>query len=234
VYYDVVLGERLQMMNGGMVCVCDVQEIFNNGRLLISSPQGAHELSVPLLPGETIELTYNSGGGQYTFKAKVNGRVHRDGVLYYVIVFASMIRKSQRRSYARVELSIPFGVRTLASGAGANPSDASEILQKIRDANPSLAETAPLYETTTIDLSGGGVAFASSTPLPPGTLILCEMIIDGQPFHIESLVTFMREDPARDPKYKISAQFMEIDVKQRKKLIKYLMDQEIRILRLTR
>jgi c-di-GMP-binding flagellar brake protein YcgR len=234
VYHDVVLGERLQLINNGNTCVCNVQEIKPDGRLIISAPQGAYELVVPLMPGEDIELSYNSGGGQYRFTARVNERINQNNTRYYAIKFSSLITKSQRRSYVRVELSIPFGVRTLATDVERHPNAVRETLQKIKNTNPGLLNTAPLYQTTTIDLSGGGVAFASTAPIMPGTLILCEMVLGGQPFHAESLVTFMRDDPMTSPRYKISAQFMEIDVRQRKKLIKFLMDEEIRIRRLTR
>jgi len=211
-----------------------VQEILPDGRLMISAPQGAHELLVPLMPGEEITFSYHSGGGQYAFQAKVNERSYREGTLYYVLVFASLITKSNRRNYVRVELSIPFGVRTLANNVDSDPTVVLNTIEKLKATNPMLMNSAPLYETTTLDLSGGGVAFASNTPMPPGTLILCEMIIDGQPFHTESLVTFMKEDKMMNPRYKISAQFMVIDVRQRKKLIKFLMDEEIRIRRLSR
>jgi len=216
--HDVVLGERLQTVSRGVTYVCNVQEIKPDGRLIISAPQGVHEASVPLMPGEVIQLSYYSGGGQYTFSAKVNERIYEDGVLYYAVRFASLITKSQRRGYVRVDLTIPLSIRTLTDSAGVSLP---------KHAMP------PVYETTTIDLSGGGVAFASSAPMEPGTRVLCEMVIGGKPFREESVVTFMTDEPTKKPRYKICTQFTAIGVPQRKILIKYLMEEEIRIRRMT-
>jgi c-di-GMP-binding flagellar brake protein YcgR len=229
VIYDVVLGERLQMDSSGMTCVCNVQEILPDGRMLISSPQGVGELSIPLMPEEAIELTYHSGGGQYQFKAKVSERIYRDGMLYYTIRFASLIAKSQRRSYVRVDLTIPVGIRILAEQAGSSPAEVLNLIHKLRDRNPSPLNTAPVIKTTTADLSGGGIAFNAAEGIAPGTLILCELSIDGQAFQAEALVTFVKDDPDKRPRFRISAQFIDLDVRQRKRLVKYLMDEEIRI-----
>jgi c-di-GMP-binding flagellar brake protein YcgR len=224
-YNDVIIGERLRLDVGGLACTAEVRDILPDGRLVISPPQRSGA-AVELTPGETVGLTYNSGGGQSSFSARVAERIPFDDVICYGIEYTSLVTKSQRRGFTRIELSIPVGICVLgADTGGGEPISLEALIGSLAQAGASPDSRAPRYQTTTVDLSGGGIAFASKIPYARNILVQCEMTIGEKPFRAEGLVTHVDEDAARDPRYKVCVQFAEMDARQQRRLIRYLMEE---------
>ena len=221
----IIIGERLRLRVNEADFASRVRDVYPDGRLLIQAP-GSNGRAVELTPGDTVELTYNDVAGQISFAAQVGERLHLDDEECYVMAYASLITKSQRRGFARVDKILPIGVRVLGTqtGDGGAITIARLIENLAQDSSP--VSSAPLYQTVTLDLSGGGVAFASKIPFAPNILVQCEMTIGGKPFRAEGLVTYVDEDAARDPRFKISVQFAEMDARQQRRIIRYLMDAE--------
>jgi c-di-GMP-binding flagellar brake protein YcgR len=230
-FNDVIIGERLRLNAHGMVCASEVRDILPDGRVVISIPSvDGH--AVPLTPGETVEMSYHSGGGLSSFTARVEERIPYDDMECYTITYASLITKSQRRGFVRAEMAVPVSIRVIGADTGARESVTIEsLIENLAQIGASPAGTVPPYQTTTLDLSAGGIAFSSRIPFAPNILVQCEMAIGGLPFRADGLVTYVDEDAKREPRYKVSVQFAEMDARQQRRIIRYLIDEEQRVRR---
>ncbi|MDR3208176.1 MAG: PilZ domain-containing protein [Oscillospiraceae bacterium] len=231
--YELALGDRLEIMIGEHRCVSDVQEITPRGRLVVSMPM-YRSMIVPLQEGEMIQLSYYRTGGMFSFTAQITQR-YRDGALDLMeLEFNSPISKYQRRDYVRLDTVIPVSVRLIALPERLEVGSPEETLRMLCDrryvgAPRPLIEGEAVYPCYTVDLSGGGVRFASNEKFNADALVECtlrleessEVTVDGQVVRVD-------EQISRAPAYRVSAKFVGIDERTRRKIIKYIYEQEVR------
>ncbi len=229
--YELMLGDKLEVLIGEHRCVSDVQEITEDGHLIISAPM-YRSMVVPLLEGELLHVVYYRKAGMFSFVAQLIRR-YREGEADLVeLALKSPISKYQRRDFVRLDTVIPLSVRLIARPQHVVARSVDEILRMIYDQRyvgvpRPLGEGEEIYSGYTIDISGGGVRFASRESFETGALVECtlhlsesnEVTVDGQ---------IVRQDSEGNAgqEFRASIQFVNIEERIRRKIIKHIFDQQ--------
>ena len=146
----------------------------------------------------------------YRFKAIVTGRGRSENVALLKIEAVSEIEKVQRRSYYRLECSLPV------------------MFRQVESFNPAHSEGVPFKKTLASNLSGGGIRLLLEEKLEAGKIVECEIRV-GE----EKLIRFfgrvmrheVREDEGRF-KYEAGIAYIKISKNDREAVVKYIFDEQ--------
>ena len=180
-----------------------------------------------LLPtGVRFHFLFYSKAGMYECTGVVKDRYKR-GSLYILLVSpASKLEKIQRREYFRMPCSIEMNCYEL--------EEETAKLKSTQDIFSKLRQEEAFYENknsgTILDISGGGIRFASDQQFAAQSYLLIVMHlssekVDEQFYMVVKIIDGHKAD-GDSQKYIHRAKFLIKDTKTREEIIRYIFDEE--------
>ncbi len=192
------------------------------------------KIAMPIVEGRVIPLPVNArydvcfftSGGLYKSRVVITDRYKEDGLYILVVELMSDLKKFQRRQYFRLECTLDIEYRQLED------SDVHKIKEDpelIRD----IIEKEPFTAAIVLDISGGGVRFASEEKLEPDTNILVDLNIStesGQKVYgVMAKVLSSSRIINKEHMYEQRVEYLEIAGHTREAIIKFIFEQERRL-----
>lgn len=168
-------------------------------------------ISVPMLKGEILPLrvglrviiNFVNDGHSYAFASRIAGR-KTDPLPLLSLLKPEKIDEIQRRKWVRLAVSIPvhFSVNGEKNGE--------------------------IYQGTTLDISGGGVLFVSSTKVMAGQLLNLQIEVPKRGFVVcRGVVLRSFQDHAgKQENYRVIIEFIEIAEGQRDKIMSFIFEKQ--------
>ncbi len=204
-----------------------VLDIVSDERIELAMPFEQAKL-VLLAVDEEYDLYFFTEHGLYQCYARVVDRYKNNNTYAVLVDLTSNLRKYQRREYYRFSCALEMGSRTLQE----------EELKALEQHEDALVPGLPLARSIIVDISGGGLRFVSSYAYEEGSIILCryQLFADGQnrEYSVYGKVLAVKEIENRPGSYEHRVQYVNIDNENREGIIKYIFDEERRILQKTR
>ncbi len=228
--YDLSLGERLDVLIGERRCISNVQEITREGTLIISAPT-FRSVTVPIREGELVNVVYFRQSGMFSFVAALLRRFVSGELEFCEIEIKSPISKYQRRDFVRFETVIPVKVSVLADADVLAKMSIEETLKVIFDRRymglprPNESEAD---ECLSLDISGGGIRFASKEPYEKNTLLECTLEFQKDDSMTVDVLVVRSEQPLKGEPHRIGAQYVNIEERLRRRIIKYIFEEQVK------
>ncbi len=155
---------------------------------------------LPLRVGESITILFWDRVACFAATTEIT-QVLFDPIPLFKIVFPNDTRRFQRRSFVRVDASLPL--------------TANEV------------NTEYSIESKTIDVSGGGIKFYCPRPMAPGTLLDISINCDKLVFACRGEV--VRDVLEQPGKHQIGVRFLDLEDKQRDNIISWVFKQQLEL-----
>lgn len=180
-----------------------IEDIEDN-KLLIAMPMDRH--GVPIIParGQRVNCKVLGEHGYYTFDTVYND-LDRIPIPVLCLEYPEIMRKVQSREFVRVKMSRPVVIRPI-------------------DEDGTIGE---MIFSTTLDMSGGGIAFVHSEPLSIGSLVMIEIdnIPNAELMDLKGeIVRCAPVEADGRTIYHIGAKFHGIGQRNQNQLIKYIFE----------
>lgn len=216
-----------------------VMDFIDNDKLKLSMPMENGRV-IPLTVGDKYNICFYTETGLFQCKAEIIDR-YKDSNLYILVIqILSDLEKCQRRQYYRLESIIEFQYKIF--------SNEEEILKKRLLLNEFATEEMRLncekvlqklqnaWKPAIItDISGGGIRFNSDMQLDKEKKIKIRLplIFGGDKREIELLGDVVLSEPIinRRACFETRVEYSEISIEDRETIIKYIFEQERRMLR---
>lgn len=230
--YELRLGERLEIMIGENRCACDVQEITEDGLLILSAPT-YRGMMVPLLPGELLHVLYYRQSGMFSFIARLVRRFQEQELDLIELDLKSPISKYQRRDFVRLSTVLPVTLRLIAAPERLVDRTVDEVLRLIYDQRyvgipRPLLEGEEVYKCYTLDLSGGGAQFSTNESFENGSLMECTFHTGSGDLTVDGQIVRVDVNRNESPQYRMGVHFVNIDERIRRKIIKFIFEEQAR------
>jgi c-di-GMP-binding flagellar brake protein YcgR len=186
-------------------------EEVNDTTLTLAMPFYRGQI-VPLRPGLNIKVSFSKERIVYSFETTILKRV-RPPLPLLIVKKPVEAERRQRRAWVRIELSIPVKYRRWKLG---------DSLQSNSDS------TADFTETSSIDISGGGMMFTTNEKLQQGDLLFVSLEIpDFGPLNVKSRITrISRTPPAAKAKYFVGVEFLDLRENDQDRIVKIVFDRQ--------
>lgn len=201
------------------VYITKVYDVLSDERIELLMP--LEQTKIVLLPidGE-YDICFYTDNGLYQCHAKIVDR-YRDNNLYVLALdLTTNLRKFQRREYYRFSCALEMNSRELLEEEAEALSHQRYVLQ------PEL----PLKRSVIVDISGGGLRFASNMGYEVGSLLLCKysLYINGSPkeYTIIGKVLSVKPSESRAGVFEHRVQYVNVDADDREEIIKYIFNEE--------
>ena len=210
-----------------------VLDILDDYRMNVAVPIESGHL-VPLEIGSRYELSFLTNNGVYMCKCEVKNRLKSNNVFYLVLDIISEFKRDQRRQYFRLEKIIPLSYRVISElemrlryymEKKAYKDDrekriVSEKLEQLEGA---------ILEGTIVNVSGGGLKFASNEKHEHGTILNVNFSLD-EDIDIEAearIIGVAEVENVRD-RTEYRCEFSKIKKEIREKIVRYVFSEERR------
>lgn len=201
-----------------------VIDVLSEDRVEISMPMEKTRLVLLPVDGE-FDLYFYSESGLYQCYARVVDRYRNNSMYVLVFDLISNLRKHQRREYYRFSCALEMNSR---------PLQEEEVLAEDNgelDLEPQL----PLKSSVIVDISGGGLRFVANYAYEVDNLILCRyhLMVGGESkeYNLVGKVLSVRELDNRKGVYEHRVQYVKVNPTEREEIIKYIFDEERKILK---
>jgi c-di-GMP-binding flagellar brake protein YcgR len=77
-------------------------------------------------------------------------------------------------------------------------------------------------DSTALDLSGSGIAFKSTSPHEPGSMLDVEILLEGETMRLKATGVVARCDELQEGEHRLGLQFIKMDDRSQKQLSSYL------------
>ena len=196
-----------------------VYEVISDSKLEIIMPMEKGKLI--LLPADTeYDLCFLATSGRYQCLARLDKRYKRDNAYLLLFELAGGLRKSQRRDYYRLSVTLELGSRVM------QPDDMDLVDQDVYE----LSEIGALKRSVVADISGGGLRFVANFAYQKGDMIHCRFTLnlDGAPkeYNLIAKVLQVQEKLNRSGVFEHRAQFVVISDSEREEIIRYIFEEE--------
>jgi len=227
--YDLRLGEILTLIIENQRCASNLQEITPRGTMILSAPtfRGA---VIPLRANDKVQMIYYRASGQYSCIIEVAKRLMEKGMPLVEAELRSPISKYQRREFVRFDTLLPVTVIELVSAEKVKNMTLKKALQSVADRKYSVmpAFSEPILGMT-MDISGGGARVSSPIEFEADTILECEFTLrDDLSATAEALVLRCDTVDSKDYPFQMTLKFVLIEEKSRKKIIKYIFDEQLK------
>jgi c-di-GMP-binding flagellar brake protein YcgR len=200
------IGDRVTVLYHDRSYSSVVQDMPSPDTLVIAQPTN-RGVYLNLQENEEGEIFFKQKDGILTFLFVQEERFVMQGVPMLRLRAVSEVRRSQRRSYYRLDKSLPVQL----SFKKQNDPDTEEITIKAR----------------TINISGGGCRIAIKQPVDHDAKLECkitlsqdmELVVDGQVVWVEKLTGSERTNI-------IGVQFVDEDLGTQKKLVSFVTNEQ--------
>lgn len=190
-----------------------VLKIVNKRQIFFEMPKRDGKV-MKLWPKTFVYINFyfdNDPGAVYTFSGRILEIMSVGNNLVFVLAFPKKVVRIQRRSYVRIDVSIPFEFQ-------------SYLTQENED--ELVLIPAPKFGYT-LDLSGGGVFLRTPFKLTKGQFIQVKFSLKENDFDIKSKIMRVVEvKRGRKVYYKYGVLFMDINESIRRSIISYVFDVE--------
>ena len=215
-------------------CVSTVQEIPDAGRLLLSMPVYRGQM-VRIPEQALLHIVYFRPNGMFSFMAQLLRLDERDGCSRMALEVKSPISQYQRRDFVRLETALNVLVRLVATGdrmARRTTADSLRLLLRApahKAPRPMLRDEM-IYACVTTDISGGGAKFYTRHQFEEGSLLECGFSLkNGNTLYFDGVVLRCAPEQKEDYQYIATLHFINIDEQARRKLIRYIFDQQDKV-----
>ena len=196
-----------------------VYEILTEDTLEITMPMEQTKLILLPVDGEYDMVIY--GQQPYQCFVRIIDRYKSNNVYILVVELTSNLRKFQRRNYYRFSCALDMHSRALVD---------EEVKAVEQNAAYSLTPGLPLKRSVIVDISGGGLRFISGQCYEPGSLIYCnyQLVSDGASRECEvvGMILSAKEVENKSGNYEHRVQYVNLDVDDRERIIKYIFEEE--------
>ncbi len=184
-----------------------VDDIINE-RLILGWPTDLG-VTIPIRIGEPVALYFIREDAIYSFEAIVE-ESQREPVPRIALRQAGQVQRIQRRAYFRVRAMIPVQLTGIVRTGKSDKEGAGSTVHIV---------------TSTVDISGAGMAIHHSTPLPADTIFEARLSIDHDEAPLKLLVRVVHSEPAAGLAegkqiYHIAFFFVTITESQRRKIVR--------------
>ncbi|HKM35841.1 MAG TPA: flagellar brake protein [Lachnospiraceae bacterium] len=196
-----------------------VYEIITEDRMEITMPMEQTKLILLPVDGEYDVIFY--GEHLYQCFVRIIDRYKSNNVYILVVEMTSNLRKYQRRDYYRFSCALEMCARPL-----------QEEEMKAVEQNDAyhLTPGLPLKRSIIVDISGGGLRFMSNQSYEPDSFIYCtyHLLIGGKNKECEIIgkILTVKEMEHKKGTFEHRVQYVNLDVDDREKIIKYIFEEE--------
>lgn len=192
------------------------------------------KIAMPIVGTKIVLLELNANYDAYFFtekglyrcRVKVTERYKEDNVYVAILEPFTGLQKYQRRQHFRLEYNMYFHYRVI-------PDNIANILLKTKnpDIIAAINEESPL-KGVSLDLSGGGMRFASDSSNPEGSYLLIDfnIVVSGEEKHFSLMANTLATRKLQDKErmYEHRVQFIDLSRTEREDIIKFIFEEERR------
>ncbi len=201
-----------------------VNTILTDDKLEILMPMEKTKLILLPVDGE-YNLCFNTAKGLYQCSARIYDRYKSSNIYVLAFELTSNLRRFQRREYYRFNCVIDMRMRELKK-------DEADSVDK---GHPMIVQGLPLRRALICDLSGGGMRLITDTLFEVDTYVYCSfnLYINGHLKEYEMIGRVLRGKAIdnRPGEFEQSIQFIGIDIDVREEIIRYIFEEERKIMR---
>ncbi|MBO4311329.1 MAG: flagellar brake protein [Lachnospiraceae bacterium] len=195
-----------------------VVDVIDEDRLEILMPMEQTKLVLLPVNGE-YDIHFFTTKGLFQCLVRVVNR-YKNGNLYLLeIELISNLQKYQRREYYRYSCMLPLSFRLLTEAE----KKAVDNKRKI------LFDELPMIESQIVDISGGGMRFVTNEVCEVNDYIFTDYALaNGKRFnHVAKILAVKPlEHSAKDPRFELRCQFVDILNGEREMIIRYIFEEE--------
>ncbi|CFX66012.1 PilZ domain [Syntrophomonas zehnderi OL-4] len=178
-----------------------IEEVTDQ-HLYIAIPMKWGQL-IPVRVRQKLIVSFNQQGRFFQFETVIMHR-HLKPIPMLAVLKPDSIREIQRRQWVRVPVSIPLKFGLLNED-----------------------ESTTVHETTTVDISGGGVCFLTRNPLAAGQLLDAEIDLPNrEPVYCQLKVLRVLETKTEGSVNKAFSEYYDISESQRERIIAYVFEKQ--------
>ncbi|SHE93998.1 c-di-GMP-binding flagellar brake protein YcgR, contains PilZNR and PilZ domains [Caldanaerobius fijiensis DSM 17918] len=193
---DLTVGERLEISFEGNTYISQVQDVYDDGRYIISVPiSRGYTVFIPL--GERLKVRFFRPNGIYEFEAVLDSREKKENVEGLAIRKSGSIIRIQRRAYYR--------------------------FQTVMDIKYKKNDDEDYRYGIIKDISGGGMRVVVDTALEPDDIIDILLPLGKDELNLKGKV--IRSNKL-DNGIELGICFINIDKWDREKIIKFIFENQ--------
>jgi len=193
-----------------------LENILDENTIVVNAPIFKGEI-FPVHIGWKVNVYFTQKKNLYFFPAKIVGRSKKEEIPLMDIEITENITRIQRRNFFRLNLSLPVKYREYDPTLTKNKED----------------EQGEYKESTTIDVSGGGISLTTDEKLETDKVIEGRLTLPNHKeiVFIGKIVRSERFFEINPDKYKTAIKFSSIDNMNKESLIRYLHKEQIKLIR---
>lgn len=191
-----------------------LEAILSENRVVVNAPMFQGNF-FPVHIGWKVKGYFIHKKNLYFFPGIIVGRSKEDEIPFMEIEITGSITRIQRRHFFRLNISLPVKYR------GYDP-----LLKKDDEQHKYI-------ETTTIDISGGGISMLTDEKLEFDSFVECKMdLSDNNEIHFIGKVVRSEKLYELNPdKYITAIKFSTIENKTKEKLIRFIYSEQTKLIR---
>lgn len=219
---------------GSKKYVSQLLEFMDGNKAKIAMP--IYNSKVVLLDvDDRYHMCFYTARGTYQCKAVITDRQKEGRMMVLVVEFLTNIEKFQRREYYRLEriMDITYRLYTKEEEVYLNRIEENKfttMAEKVECLEKLKILQSNWMPATITDISGGGARFNTGYQSESGDKIILNIMfqlnVNTYDFKLKSLVISSRSLMNREGLYENRVEFIEIDMKQRETLIKFIFEEE--------
>jgi c-di-GMP-binding flagellar brake protein YcgR len=232
---DIQLIQQLEMkdrgdLDGGIrTYKSSVFDFISDRELEISMPTENGRM-VLFQTGLRVRLLFYTKKGLYTCDATVQRRYKKENFFVLAMQLVSEPKKFQRREFFRIEYMLDMKYLPVTEEV-ARINTTEHLFMEI--SKPEYIDR--YHKAVTLDLSGGGLRFASDAALAEGALIVSQMRLTNdnmdQNFFLVTRIVSCEPAQGKSDKFNIRGQFIFKNLRDREMIVRFVADEERRIRR---
>ena len=205
--------------------ISQVYDIIDETRLRIAMPIVEGRV-IPLSINARFDVCFFASGGLYKSRFVVMDRFKENGLYILVIELVYEQKKYQRRQYYRLECAMDIEYLVVEEDVVELIKDDENVIRETLDNNP-------LSKGIVIDISGGGLRFASRERLESGSIIIIKLDIaisnTKSVYGVLGRILLSNRMPNNDIMYEQRMEYTDIQSNSRETIIRYIFEQERRM-----
>lgn len=202
--------------------ISQIYDIINEEQLKIAMPITEGRV-IPLPVSARYDVYFFTMTGLYRSRVVILDRYKEDALYVLVVEIMSELKKYQRRQYFRLECTFDIEYRVLQDLEVENFIKEPDLINED-------VESGVYTPAIVLDISGGGVRFASEEKLEPGGILLINLNIatnGGKNIYGVLARTFSSTKIInKDKMFEQRVEYMEIAGHTREAIIKFIFEQE--------
>jgi c-di-GMP-binding flagellar brake protein YcgR len=208
------VGDRITVLFQGRGYSTVVQDLPAPGKLVVARPT-SRGVYLEFGDNGVGEVYFKQRNGILTFSVAEESRFTSKGVPMMTLRAVSEVKRSQRRSWFRLEKSLPVEL---------------SVKEEKDPENPGL-----MIKARTLNISGGGCSIAIRQPVDSDTRLECRISLSpGMDLMVDGQVVWVEKQDGDGKASVIGVQFVDEDSDTQKKLVQYVMAEQQKQLRTKR